>query len=87
MVLHVKTDNKKAIKLYERLGYNLEEKLPILRIEDKSFELFRMGKDIEKDGNGRSTWRHSAHCPSLRRGHHHTATRRQPEYLSASMPK
>jgi len=46
MVLDVETDNEKAIKLYERLGYRVESKSPILRIRDKGFEFFRMRKDI-----------------------------------------
>jgi len=46
MVLDVETDNTEATKLYERLGYTIEQKSPILRIRDKGFEFFRMSKDI-----------------------------------------
>lgn len=46
MVLDVETDNEKAIKLYERLGYRVESKSPILRIRDKGFEFVKMSKEI-----------------------------------------
>lgn len=50
MVLDVETDNAEAIKLYERLGYTIELKSPILKIGDKSFESFKMTKNlIRKD--------------------------------------
>ena len=49
MVLDVETDNERAIKLYERLGYSIEHKSPILRIRDKDFEFFKMSKDIDKN--------------------------------------
>ena len=48
MVLDVETYNTEAIKLYERLGYTIEQKSPILRIRDKGFEFFKMGKDIAR---------------------------------------
>jgi len=48
IVLDVGTDNKAAIKLYERFGYGIEKKLPTLRIKDKNLEVFRMGKDIRE---------------------------------------
>jgi len=41
MVLDVETYNTEAIKLYERLGYAIELKSPILRIRGKGFEFFQ----------------------------------------------
>ena len=49
VVLDAETDNKRAVKLYERLGYNIEQKSPIFQIRDKSFELFKMCRNF--DGN------------------------------------
>ena len=46
MVLDAETDNERAIKVFERFGYNIELKSPILKIGDKSFEFFKMSKDI-----------------------------------------
>ncbi len=46
IVLDVEIDNKKAVKLYERLGYNIEQKSPILQIKDKNFEFFKMCKNL-----------------------------------------
>jgi len=46
VVLDVETYNTEAIKLYERLGYTVELKSPILRIRDKDFECYKMSKDI-----------------------------------------
>jgi len=51
IVLDVEIDDKKAIKLYERLGYNIEQKSPIFKIKDKNFEFFKMSKDIKKNSN------------------------------------
>jgi len=51
MVLDVETDNKRAIKLYEKIEYSIEQKSPIFKIRDKNFEFFKMSKDIEKKGN------------------------------------
>ena len=51
MVVDVETDNERAIKLYERLGYSIEHKSPILRIRDKDFEFFKMSKDISKNSS------------------------------------
>ena len=48
MVLDVETDNTEATKLYERLGYTIERKSPILRIRDKGFEFFKLSKDIAR---------------------------------------
>ena len=47
VVLDAETDNKKAVKLYERLGYNVEQKSPIFQIKDKSFEFFKMRKTCD----------------------------------------
>ena len=48
MVLDVETYNMEAIKLYERLGYTIEQRPAILRIRDKGFEFVKMSKDIAK---------------------------------------
>ena len=48
MVLDVETDNTEATKLYERLGYTIEQKTPILKIRDKGFEFFKMSKNIAR---------------------------------------
>ena len=47
VVLDAETDNKRAIKLYERLGYNTEQKSPIFQIKDKNFEFFKMCKTCD----------------------------------------
>jgi len=47
MVLDVETDNKKAIKLYERLGYRIESKSPVVETGIKDFEFFKMTKNIK----------------------------------------
>jgi len=47
LVLDVETYNKKVIKLYERLGFTIEMKSPILKTRDRDFEFFKMTKDIE----------------------------------------
>jgi len=49
VVLDAETDNTRAIKLYERLGYNIEQRSPIFQIKDKSFEFFKMCRNC--DGN------------------------------------
>ena len=51
IILDAEIDNKEAIKLYERLGYKIEQKSPVFKIRDKNFEFFKMSKDIEKNGN------------------------------------
>ena len=48
LVLDVETYNKKVIKLYERLGFTIEMKSPILKTRDRDFEFFKMTKDIER---------------------------------------
>jgi ribosomal protein S18 acetylase RimI-like enzyme len=49
MVLDVEVDNERAIKLYERLGYHIEKRSPVLETNIKNFEFFMMTKKIEKD--------------------------------------
>lgn len=46
VVFDVETDNTRAVKLYERLGYEIEAKSPILETSVKKFEFFKMSKDI-----------------------------------------
>ena len=47
MVLHAEINNTKAIRLYERLGYRIEEKLPEFKIRGTIFESFKMVKNLE----------------------------------------
>ncbi len=49
ITLDVEIYNEKAIRLYERLGYKIEQKSPVFKIRDKIFEFFKMSKDIEKN--------------------------------------
>jgi len=46
IVLHAETHNTRAISLYERLGYKIEQKVPVLRIKNRSFESFKAVKPI-----------------------------------------
>jgi GNAT superfamily N-acetyltransferase len=46
IVLNAETHNKKAISLYERLGYRIEKRSPALRIRNKVFESFKLCKQI-----------------------------------------
>jgi ribosomal protein S18 acetylase RimI-like enzyme len=46
VVFDVETDNKEAIKLYERLGYSIVNRSPVVETSVKNFEFFKMGKDI-----------------------------------------
>ena len=46
IVLDAETDNKRAIELYEKLGYKIKQRSPVLKIRDKKFEFFKMSKDI-----------------------------------------
>ena len=46
MVLDAETDNQKAVKLYERLGYNIEKRSPVIETSVKNFEFFKMGKEL-----------------------------------------
>lgn len=47
IVLDVETNNKGAIKLYEKLGYIIERESPRLKSDKKTFEFFRMCKILE----------------------------------------
>lgn len=46
MVLHADVNNHSAIRLYERLGYRIEEKMPLLKIKNKCFEYFAIKKPL-----------------------------------------
>ena len=46
IVLHAETYNSRAISLYERLGYKIEQKAPTLKIKNKYFESFEMRKVV-----------------------------------------
>ena len=49
IVLDVETNNKRAVKLYERLGYIIKWRTPSIKINKEIFELFRMHKVLEQD--------------------------------------
>ena len=49
IVLDVETNNKRAIKLYERLGYIIKWRTPSIKIKKETFEFFRMFKVLEQD--------------------------------------
>lgn len=49
IVLDVETNNKRAVKLYERLGYIIKWRTPSIKINKETFELFRMHKVLEQD--------------------------------------
>jgi len=46
IVLDVEADNRGAIRLYQKLGYNAGERSSVVKIKGKSFEFFRMRKNI-----------------------------------------
>lgn len=46
VVVDVKADNVAAISLREKLGYRIDERLPILKIGDKTFEYVKLVKVI-----------------------------------------
>ncbi len=46
IVLDVEADNRGAIRLYQKLGYNAGEGSSVVKIKGKSFEFFRMRKNI-----------------------------------------
>lgn len=46
IVLHADVTNHKAIRLYERLGYKVDEKIPPLKIKSKYFEYLNMSKRV-----------------------------------------
>jgi ribosomal protein S18 acetylase RimI-like enzyme len=47
IVLDVETNNKRAIKLYEQLGYIIKWRTPSIKIIKETFEFFRMLKVLE----------------------------------------
>jgi len=47
IVLDVETNNKRAIKLYEKLGYIIKWRTPSIKIKKETFEFFRMLKVLE----------------------------------------
>lgn len=49
IILDVETNNQKAIKLYERLGYIIKWRTPSVKINKEIFEFFRMFKVLEQD--------------------------------------
>jgi len=49
IVLDVETSNKKAIKLYERLGYIIKWRTSSIKISKETFEFFRMFKVLGPD--------------------------------------
>ena len=49
MVMDVETANERAIKLYERLGYSIELKSPVLSTRDRDFEFFKMSKELVQE--------------------------------------
>jgi len=52
IVLDVETSNKRAIKLYEKLGYIIKWRTPSIKIKKETFEFFRMHKVLEEDSKG-----------------------------------
>jgi ribosomal protein S18 acetylase RimI-like enzyme len=51
IVLDVETNNKRAIKLYERLGYIIKWRTPSIKIKKETFEFFRMSKVLGQDSS------------------------------------
>ena len=51
IVLDVETNNKRAIKLYERLGYIIKWRTSSIKINKETFEFFRMFKVLEQDSS------------------------------------
>jgi ribosomal protein S18 acetylase RimI-like enzyme len=46
ITLNTRTHNTRAINFYEKLGYKIENRLPVLRIRDKEFESFKICKQL-----------------------------------------
>ena len=46
VVFDVETDNTEAIKLYERLGYSIVNRSPVVETSVKNFEFLKMSKEI-----------------------------------------
>lgn len=51
IVLDVETNNKKAVRLYEKLGYVIKWRIQSIKINKETFEFFRMFKVLEQDSN------------------------------------
>jgi len=49
IVLDVETNNQRAIRLYERLGYIIKWRTPSIKINKETFEFFRMFKVLEQE--------------------------------------
>jgi len=49
IVLDVETSNKRAIELYERLGYIIKWRTQSFKISKETFEFFRMFRVLEQD--------------------------------------
>lgn len=49
IVLDVETNNKRAVKLYERLGYIIKWRTPSIKINKETFKFYRMFKVLEQD--------------------------------------
>jgi len=47
IVLDVETDNTEAVKLYQRLGYKIERRSPVVEAKIKIFEFFKMSRELE----------------------------------------
>jgi len=45
----METSNKRAIKLYIRLGYIIKWRTPSIKIKKETFEFFKMFKVLEQD--------------------------------------
>ena len=46
VVLKAETHNQRAINLYQRLGYKIEYKPPVLKIKNRIYESFKISKQI-----------------------------------------
>ena len=51
IVLDVETNNQRAVRLYERLGYIIKWRTPSIKINKETFEFFRMFKVLEQDSS------------------------------------
>lgn len=47
VVADVKVGNIKAINLRQKLGYRIDERLPVVRIREKTFEYLKLVKELE----------------------------------------
>ena len=46
VVLHAEVRNTRAVSLYERLGYKIESKSPLLKVRNNLFESFKIAKSV-----------------------------------------